>query len=245
MLALPLCYQRAFHGDIYGHYMVYSPWNLHLRLTVPAGWCQTSGAGPAAPPAQAMTSLVRTSTWIYQMPNAAQQETDLESSSWLRNTPCQWGPGWDWLLTQQRLCCPEWLRVSQAGSGTAPPRITGILDHDLFGCSCELELTVEPPASTGGRQVGLERKPWSAQGKLGQSKMGRTWNTTWNFSKVEARAPVGWQLETSINRTEDHVSSLFCCYSVCSITIKLNSISQSDQSSWRNFCESLYRKSFR
>ncbi len=95
--------------------MVYSPWNLHSRLTVPVGWCPTSVAGPAAPPAPAMTSLVRTSTLIYRMPIAAQQATDLESSSWLWNTPCQpeWSPGWDWLLTQQWLCCPEWLRVGQ------------------------------------------------------------------------------------------------------------------------------------
>jgi hypothetical protein len=35
-----------------------------LRHTVPSGWCWTSGAGPAPPPAPATTSLVRTSTWI-------------------------------------------------------------------------------------------------------------------------------------------------------------------------------------
>ncbi len=33
----------------------------------------------------------------YLMPMLAQQETDLESSSWLPNTPCLWSPspGWD------------------------------------------------------------------------------------------------------------------------------------------------------
>ncbi len=41
---------------------------------------------------------------------------------------------------------------ARLGSGAALPLVTSILAHDLFGCSCELELTVEPPAS---RQVGL------------------------------------------------------------------------------------------
>ena len=49
------------------------------------------------------------------------------------------------------------------------PRFTGILDHDLFG---ELDLTVEPPASTGGRQVGLERKLRSARASWAEAKLG-------------------------------------------------------------------------
>ena len=36
--------------------------------TSPGGWCRTSGAGPAAPPAPAMTSPARASTWMVQMP---------------------------------------------------------------------------------------------------------------------------------------------------------------------------------
>ncbi len=61
---------------------------------------------------------------------------------------------------------------------------TGILDHDLFCCSCKLELTVDPPASTGGRQVGLDRKPAKRLGKLGRSKI---WAETrvWNFSRFK------------------------------------------------------------
>jgi hypothetical protein len=58
------------------------------KYVLPAGWCWTSGAGPAAPPAPAMTSLVLTSTWISRKLILAQQETDLESSVWLLNTPC-------------------------------------------------------------------------------------------------------------------------------------------------------------
>ncbi len=62
-----------------------------------------------------MTSLVLTwLTWIYLMPMLAQQEMDLESSSWLLNAPCQCCPGWDWMWPQLLLCCPEWLRVCQA-----------------------------------------------------------------------------------------------------------------------------------
>jgi hypothetical protein len=61
---------------------------------VPSGWCWTSGAGPAPPPAPAMTSLVRTSTRISLIPTwsfAAQH--GLEAAMWrrtaarLRNRP--------------------------------------------------------------------------------------------------------------------------------------------------------------
>ncbi len=87
---------------------------------------------------------------------------------------------------------------------------------------------------------GPGKKALERQGKLGQSK---TWakleRQVWNFPRLKLVCSFDWQ--TSITMTEDHVSSLFCCYSVCLVTIKLNSISQSDQSS----CESLYWKSFR
>jgi hypothetical protein len=59
------------------------------------------------------------------------------------------------------------------GSGAALQQFTGILDHDLFGCSCELELIVEPPARKGGRQVGLERKPQSARASRAEAKLGQ------------------------------------------------------------------------
>ena len=42
-----------------------------MLRTVPSGWCQTFCAGPAAFPAPAMTSLVRTSTWISRKPMLA------------------------------------------------------------------------------------------------------------------------------------------------------------------------------
>ena len=72
---------------------------------------------------------------------------------------------------------------ARLGRGAARPQFTGILDRDLFGCSCKLELIVEPPASTGGRQVGLERKT-RRPGKLGRSK---TWAETQpgNFPRLE------------------------------------------------------------
>jgi hypothetical protein len=41
---------------------------------VPSG-CQMPGAGPAAPPAPAMMSLVRTSTWISQQPKVAAKQS--------------------------------------------------------------------------------------------------------------------------------------------------------------------------
>ena len=47
-------------------------------------------------------------------------------------------------------------RPGLAGRGPATRAVH--LDHNLFDCSCELALTVEHSASTGGRQVGLERK---------------------------------------------------------------------------------------
>jgi hypothetical protein len=63
---------------------------------------------------------------------------------------------------------------ARLGCGAARPLFTGILHHEtheLFGCSCKLELTVEPPASTGGRQVGLERKPQSAWASWAEAKL--------------------------------------------------------------------------
>ncbi len=62
---------------------------------------------------------------------------------------------------------------ARLGHGAARQRFTGILDHDLFGCSCELELTVEPPAKTGGKQVGLEIKPRSARASWAEAKLGQ------------------------------------------------------------------------
>ncbi len=103
------------------------------------------------------------------MPMLAQQETDLKSSSWLWNTPCQWSPGWDWLSPQQQLRDSESARL---GSGAARQQCTG-LDHDLCGCSCQLELIVEPLASTGGRHVGQERKPWSTRASWAEAKLGQ------------------------------------------------------------------------
>jgi hypothetical protein len=92
-----------------------------------------------------------------------------------------------------------------------------------------------------GRQASRPgKKTPKRPGKLGRSKTWaklESWNTNLKFSKVQARALFGGQ--TCITMTEDHVSSLFYCYSVCLITIKLNYISQSDQSSWMTFCESL------
>ena len=43
------------------------------------------------------------------------------------------------------------------------------LDHDLFDCSSELALSVEHPASTGGRRVGLVR---SARASWAEAKLG-------------------------------------------------------------------------
>jgi hypothetical protein len=123
------------------------------------------------------------------------------------------------------------------GTARARPQFTGILDHDLFGCSCKLELAVGPPASPGGRQVGLERNPRSARASWAEAKLGPKHKSE-ILQGSSSRALLSWQ--TSITMTEDHVSSLFCCYAVCLMTIKLNSISQSDQSSSKIFCESLH-----
>ncbi len=168
-------------GDIWDEYKAYTHWNLHLHSTVHSGWCQTSCAGPAAPQAPAMTSLVSTSTWISRMPMLALQETDLERASWLWNTTD---------------CCPssnsDWAALSDSesasqGSGAARLlfRVTGIQDHDhLFGCTCKHEWTVEPPAGTGGRQIG--KKTQKRKGKLGWS---RTWAEleiqVWNFPRFK------------------------------------------------------------
>ena len=170
----------------------------------------------------------------------AQQETELESSSWLQ-TLLVCGVHWQAGVAGTR--CPEQFRVSQARLWRGPARwqFTGILDHNLFGCSCELELIIEPPASMGGRQVGLERKP-EAPWQLGpKQNLGR--NTNLKFSKVQVlvRSLVGKPQSLWLKIMWVPCLLLITCYSVYLITIKLNSISQSDQSSWKTFCESLHR----
>ncbi len=40
---------------------------------------------------------------------------------------------------------------ARLGSGAARPQVTDILNHDLFGCSCKLELIVEPAREAGKR----------------------------------------------------------------------------------------------
>ena len=113
-------------------------------------------------------SLVQTSTRISRIPILAQQETQVGCETLLASgvqagTDCQPSSG----CAALRLSDSESARL---GSGAAWPRFTGILDHDLFGCSCKLELIVEPPASTGGRQVGLERKPRSARASWAEAE---------------------------------------------------------------------------
>ncbi len=164
----------------------------------------------------------------------------------------------NWVCTEYILVCTEYILSTDSVQGYARCAVTlqscnlvyfqvqtlCILSmaHGCIGAYYAI-VPYQPPASTGGRQVGLERKP-EAPGQVGpKQNLGQIWNTSLKFSKVEARVLFGWQ--TSITMTEDHVSSLFCCCLFCFITIKLNSISQSDQSSWKTFCESLYRKSFR
>ena len=58
----------------------------------------------------------------------------------------------------------------RAGRGPATRAVH--LDHGLFDCSCELALTVVHSASTGGRQVGLERKLRSARASWAEAKLG-------------------------------------------------------------------------
>jgi hypothetical protein len=60
--------------------------------------------------------------------------------------------------------------LARLGSGAARQQFTGILDPDLFGCSCELKLTADPLASTGGC---LGRKPQSAKATWAKAKFGQ------------------------------------------------------------------------
>ncbi len=55
---------------------------------------------------------------------------------------------------------------ARLGYGEAWLQFSGILDPDLFGCSCELELTVYPPASMGGS---LGRNP-EVPGQVGSKQ---------------------------------------------------------------------------
>ena len=61
-------------------------------------------------------------------------------------------------------------RQWRAGRGPATRAVH--LDYNLFDCSCELALTAEQSASTGGRQVGLERKLRSARASWAEARLG-------------------------------------------------------------------------
>ncbi len=109
-----------------------------MRLAVPSGWCLTSGAGPAPPPAPAITSLVRTSTWISRKPIFAAQH-GLEAAMWrrtaarLRNRP---------LLES----CPVSLHLGHSDSESwrrlARGRYSGSTCHD---CHCDQQESRDGP----------------------------------------------------------------------------------------------------
>ncbi len=121
-----------------------------------------------------MTSLVQTwLTWIYWMPMLAQQDMDLESSRSVYETILASGVQAGTDCRPSRCCSAltQWLWVCQTRQWRCP---AAVHRHDLFGCSCELEL-IEPPAwaSTGGRQVGLERKARRAWASWAEAKLGQ------------------------------------------------------------------------
>jgi hypothetical protein len=98
----------------------------------------------------AMTSLVRISFWISQQPKLAEKQIQsLELTVTLES--------WGWLSRQ--LGCTALMSDSKSasiGSGAALQWFTGILARGLFGCSCELGYTVEPPANTVGVHPNLK-----------------------------------------------------------------------------------------
>jgi hypothetical protein len=61
-------------------------WARHSQHAVPSGWCRTvtSGAGPAPPPAPAITSLVLTPDINLDFPDAQVGCEALEAAMWLR-----------------------------------------------------------------------------------------------------------------------------------------------------------------
>ncbi len=79
--------------------------------------------------------------------------------------------------------------------------------------------------------MGLERKARSAQASWAETKLGL--NLKHNLEIFQGRSSCAL---TSTTMTEDHVNSLFCCYSVCLITIKLNSHNDSEESDSDGHC---------
>ncbi len=120
------------------------------------------GSRAARAPAPAMTSLVQTSTWIARKPRLAVKHSKLPCGSW---PPPDWELGlWDsdWL----GLCRDS--KSARLLPGTALRRtvIHQYSDPDQWFI-CKLELTVEPPTSTGCRQAEKSEASW-AEAKLGQ-----------------------------------------------------------------------------
>ncbi len=138
-----------------------------VALYLPAGVGRRSRRAP-------ITSLVRTWltwTWIYQMPMLAQQETDLESSSWLLNTPCQWSPLASW---------GRWDSLPWAVARPGP--VTVHWYPGPWFIWLQLLTWVNSWASSlHGRQA--SGPPRSARTTWAEANLGR--NTTLKFSKVQ------------------------------------------------------------
>ena len=105
---------------------------LHYRFVSPCSWSRTSGAGPAAPPAPAMTSEspARDSTWISAM--CRRTETRLRNKPPLDNWPVEvhWcspspshlaigGPAYPSLLLAAAMTATEISMLGVAGVVTA------------------------------------------------------------------------------------------------------------------------------
>ncbi len=151
--------------------------------------------------------------------------------------------------SQVTLSLPGWAVERQC-------RVSPVSWPVIHLAAVQLKLTVEPPASACCRQVGLHPQ-FSSSWTSWASFIIKFWTKSWVglFLKVRTYWAKGnvlnsskfsfcvWQI--SCTMTEYHVGSLCCYKSVCWITIKFNSTSQQDQSSWRTFCESLCLKSLR
>jgi hypothetical protein len=63
---------------------------------------------------------------------------------------------------------------ARLGHGAALQQFTGILDHNLLGCSCKLDLIVEPPAALEAGKWAWKENPEAPERVVPKQNLGRT-----------------------------------------------------------------------
>ncbi len=142
------------------------------------------------------------------------------------------------------LRCPEWLRVGQAKPWRGPAAVHRY-PGPWFIWMQLLTWYNSWASSQHGRQAsGPGKKTRSARASWAEAKLGPNLKHKSEFFQGWSSCAL-WLTNLKHHDWRSCEYLILLLFSLFFTKIKLNSISQSDQSSWKTFCESLYRKSSR